>query len=72
MVNYIGNILDEIPEYMKGESATPYPHHLFIFTKIRPNCPEPTQNSFIFFGASIVSFKVRYPRHAVGIFIIMY
>ena len=29
MVNYIGNILDEIPEYMKGESATPDPHHIF-------------------------------------------
>ena len=29
MVNYIGNMLDEIPEYMKGESATPSSHHLF-------------------------------------------
>ena len=29
MINYIGKILDNIPEDMKGESATPAAHHLF-------------------------------------------
>ena len=33
MVNYIGNIIDEIPEYMKGELATPASHHLFDIYK---------------------------------------
>ena len=29
MIDYIGNMLDNIPEDMKGESATPAAHHLF-------------------------------------------
>ena len=29
IVDYIENILDDIPEDMKGESATPVAHHLF-------------------------------------------
>ena len=29
MIDYIGKILDNIPEDMKGESATPAAHHLF-------------------------------------------
>ena len=29
MIDYIGNMLDNIPEYMKGESSTPAAHHLF-------------------------------------------
>ena len=29
MINYIGKMIDNIPEYMKGESATPAAHHLF-------------------------------------------
>ena len=29
MINYIGKMLDDIPEYMKGESSTPAAHHLF-------------------------------------------
>ena len=29
MIDYIGNMLDKIPEYMKGESSTPASHHLF-------------------------------------------
>ena len=29
MINYIGKMLDDIPENMKGESATPAAHHLF-------------------------------------------
>ena len=29
IINYIGNMLDNIPEDMKGESATPASHHLF-------------------------------------------
>ena len=29
MTNYIGKIHDNIPEYMKGESATPAANHLF-------------------------------------------
>ena len=29
MIDYIGNMLDNIPEYMKGESDTPTAHHLF-------------------------------------------
>ena len=29
MVDYIIEILDEIPEYIKGGSATPDVHHLF-------------------------------------------
>ena len=28
-INYIINILDDIPEYMKGESATPAANRLF-------------------------------------------
>ena len=28
MINYIGNILDNISEDMRGESATPATHHL--------------------------------------------
>ena len=29
MIDYIGNMIDNIPEYMKGESVTPVAHHLF-------------------------------------------
>ena len=29
MVNYIGNIMDAIPEGMRGESEAPAAHHLF-------------------------------------------
>ena len=29
MIEYIGKMLDNIPEYMKDESATPASHHLF-------------------------------------------
>ena len=29
MINYIGKMLNDITEYMKGESATPSAHHLF-------------------------------------------
>ena len=29
MINYIGKMLDYIPEDMKGESAIPDAHHLF-------------------------------------------
>ena len=29
MVGYLGNILDDIPEDMKGELATPAAHHVF-------------------------------------------
>ena len=29
MIDYIGNMIDNIPEYMKGESATPATNHLF-------------------------------------------
>ena len=29
MIDYIGKMLDNIQEYMKGESATPAAHHLF-------------------------------------------
>ena len=29
MIEYIGKMLDNIPEYMKSESATPAAHHLF-------------------------------------------
>ena len=29
MINYIGKMIDDIPEDMKGESATPVAHHLF-------------------------------------------
>ena len=29
MINYIRKILDDITEYIKGESATPAAHHLF-------------------------------------------
>ena len=29
MIDYIGKIIDDIPEDMKGESVTPASHHLF-------------------------------------------
>ena len=29
MIDYIGKMLDNIPEDMKGDSATPAPHQLF-------------------------------------------
>ena len=29
MIKYIGKTIDNIPEDMKCESATPYSHHLF-------------------------------------------
>ena len=29
MIKYIGNLIDVIPEDMKGGSATPAAHHLF-------------------------------------------
>ena len=29
MIEYIGKMLDNIPEYMKGESSTHAAHHLF-------------------------------------------
>ena len=29
MINYIGNMIDDITEYTKGESASPDAHHLF-------------------------------------------
>ena len=33
MINYIGKIIDDIPEDMKGESSTPAAHHLFYIAE---------------------------------------
>ena len=42
MFNYIGNMIGDIPEYMKGGSSTPAAQHHFILRKMRTNYPEPT------------------------------
>ena len=33
MINYIGKMLNNIPEYTKRESATPAVHHLFYIAE---------------------------------------
>ena len=33
MIEYIGKVLDHIPEDMKGELATPAAHHLFYIAE---------------------------------------
>ena len=43
MINYIGKMLDDIPEDMKGESSTPAAHQLFDIAEDIKNYPKPTQ-----------------------------
>ena len=43
MIDYIGKVIDNIPEDMKGGSATPAAHHLFYIAENATKYPRPTQ-----------------------------
>ena len=52
-------MIDEIPEDIKGESATPATHHIFILRKMQPKYPEPAQTFFLYFAKRLLYLSKR-------------
>ena len=59
MINYIGKVLDDIPEDMKGESATPATHHLFAITEDSTKLPQADSDIFHHFVAQLIYLSKR-------------
>ena len=62
MVNYIGDMINEIPEDISGESEKSAAHHICILRKMRLNYPEPTQTFFIILWRSYCTCKSNHPQ----------
>ena len=54
MVDYIGNMLYDIPEYKKGESSTPASHHLFDIAEYTTKLSQTEADSFHHFVAQLI------------------
>ena len=59
MVDYIGKMLDDIPENMKGESATPTAHHLFDISEDSTKLPQADADLFHHFVAQLLYISNR-------------
>ena len=59
MINYIGKILDDIPEYTKGESATPAVHHLFYIAEDATKLSQDDEDLFHNFVAQLLYISKR-------------
>ena len=54
MIEYIGKILDDIPEDMKGELATPAAHHLFYIVEDATKLSQVDTDIFHHFVAQVL------------------
>ena len=59
MINYIGKMLDDIPEDMKGESDTPAVHHLFGIAEYSIKLPQTDTYLFHHFVAQLLYLSKR-------------
>ena len=59
MIDYIGKILDNIPEDMKGESATPAAHHLFDIAEDATKISQADADIFHYFVAQLLYLSKR-------------
>ena len=59
MIDYIGKMLDDIPEYIKGESATPAAHHLFDIAEDATKLSQVDANIFHHFVAQLLYLSKR-------------
>ena len=59
MINYIGKILDNIPEDMKGESATHAAHHLFYIAEDTTKISQADADLFRYFVAQLIYLSKR-------------
>ena len=73
MIDYIGNMIDDLPEEMRGESVTPATHHLFDILEYVTKLSWTNADLFSSFcGADIVPVKLSTPIHKVGSLILVY
>ena len=54
MIDYIGNMIEDIPEYLKGKSATSEEHHLFGTAEDTTNLSQADANIFHYFVAKLI------------------
>ena len=59
MIDYIGKILDGIPEEMKGGSAIPYAHHLFNIAEYATKLSQVDSDLFRHFVAQLLYLSKR-------------
>ena len=59
MTDYIGKILDDIPEDMKDESATPAAHHLFDIAEYSTKISQSDSDIFHHFVAKLLYLSNR-------------
>ena len=59
MIDYIGKILDDIPEDIKGESATPAAHHLFDIAEDATKLSQTDADIFHHFVAQLLYLSKR-------------
>ena len=73
MINYNGKMLDNIPEYMKGESATPAAYHLFDIAEDATKLSQSdtyifhhfVYNYYIFQRGHVQTSRYQYPSYAL-------
>ena len=59
MIGYIGKIIDNIPEDMKGESATPTAHHLFDISEYATKISQSNTDLFHHFVSQLLHLSKR-------------
>ena len=59
MIDYIGNMIYDITEYMKGESSTPAAHHLFDIARYTENIFQSDTDLFHHFVAQLLYLSNR-------------
>ena len=59
MIDYIGKIIDNIPENMKGGSATPAAHHLFDISEDATKLSQADADIFQHFVAQLLYLSKR-------------
>ena len=72
VVNYMGKVLNDTPEDMKGVSATPAARHLFYIAEDATKLSRTNADLFLpLCGAAGVPVKASTPRHTSGSLVIM-
>ena len=59
MIDYIRKILDDVPEEMNGESATPAAHHLFEIAEDATKLSQANTDIFHHFVAQLIYLSKR-------------
>ena len=59
MIDYVGKFLDDIPDDMKVESATPAAHHLFDIAEDATKLSQANADLFHHFGAQLLYLSKR-------------